>query len=487
MSTIESYTTSLGGGKHWSLRVRRGTSLTFTAQDADANVGLVFFNPEHPTERLNLPDTLKAQHTLKLTKGHCLFSDMGRVFASIVRDDVGWHDSIGGTLNQKDMVAKQWQTTSFQVERNNRTQTGLDSFLIELTKWGLSLRDLPANLSLFSKVTTDDAGNMKYVSGNCKKGDKVTLRFEMDTLVAMNTCPHPLDTAEEYPFRTVDVELKASEPPGPGDLCVTSSPEAARAFENNRIYYLGIPEAMKYFANTVLNPEVAHIKSAAKDEAYYANVKPTKLVSSPHLAKNAVFSEIVEAGQHFIREIKKGQTVRIVDVEGNEAADTLFFNARDPSEHYSAIETVRAQQNIYLTTGTDIVSNLGSTMLKITADTCTRHDTLGGACASESNTVRYSLERREMHSCRDNWMLCCARFPEFGITKRDIAHNINFFMNVPATPAGELDFTDGVSGPGKYVELVAKMDTIILISNCPQLNNPCSGYAPTPLEVLVWN
>lgn len=485
MSTIDSYKTSLSGGKHWSLRVRRGTTMTFTAQEQSTNVGIILFNAEHTSERLNLPDTLKAQHTLKLTKGHCLFSDMGRVMASIVHDDAGWNDSIGGTLNDKDMVAKRWQETSFQELRNDRTQTGLDSFLIELTKWDLSLRDLPANLSLFSKVVTDDVGNMIYVP-NAQRGDKVTLRFEMDCIAALNTCPHPLDPAEEYPMRGVDIELGIAEPPAVDDVCVNSSPEAARAFENNRIYYLGVPEARKYFENTVLRTEVANIKSAAKEESYYADVKPTKLVSSKHLEANAIFTETIPAGQHFIKEIKKGETVRITDVEGNEAADTLFFNARDPSEHFSAIDTVRKQKNIYLTTGTEMVSNRGNTLLTITADTCTRHDTLGGACASESNTVRYSLERRHMHSCRDNWMLCCARFPEFGIRKRDIAHNINFFMNVPATPLGELDFTDGISGPGKYVELVAEMDTIILISNCPQLNNPCSGYAPTPLQVHVW-
>ena len=125
-------------------------------------------------------------------------------------------------------------------------------------------------------------------------------------------------------------------------------------------------------------------------------------------------------------------------------------------------------------------------MLEIVADTCGRHDTLGGACATESNTVRYALEKRHMHACRDSWLLAVAQHPEYGLTRRDITHNINFFMNVPVTKEGGLQFADGISAPGKYVELVAKMNVLVMISNCPQLNNPCNGYNPTPIEVAVW-
>jgi uncharacterized protein len=195
----------------------------------------------------------------------------------------------------------------------------------------------------------------------------------------------------------------------------------------------------------------------------------------------------VRAGEYFFNEIKQGQTTRIVDLEGNQAADVLFYNARDPSERYSAMDTIRAQGNLYLTTGTKLMSNINRELLEIVADTCGRHDTLGGACATESNTVRYSLEKRCMHACRDSWMLAIAEHPEFNISKRDITHNINFFMNVPVTSDGGLTFEDGISAPGKYVELTAKMDIIMLVSNCPQLNNPCNGYNPTPIEILIWN
>ena len=195
----------------------------------------------------------------------------------------------------------------------------------------------------------------------------------------------------------------------------------------------------------------------------------------------------VKAGDYYIGRIKAGQTFRITDLEGNQAADTLFFNANDPQERYSATDTVREQGNVYLTAGSVLRSNLNNPLLEITADTCGRHDTLGGACATESNTVRYDLEKRCMHACRDSWMLAIAEHPEYGLHKRDIAHNINFFMNVPITPEGGLTFADGISAPGKYVELTALMDVIVLISNCPQLNNPCNGYNPTPIDVAIWN
>ena len=187
-----------------------------------------------------------------------------------------------------------------------------------------------------------------------------------------------------------------------------------------------------------------------------------------------------------MREIKRGETFRLVDLEGNQAADTLFYNARDMSERYSAQRTIRAQAALYLTSGTRLMSSEGNVLLTITADTCGRHDTLGGACATESNQVRYALDKRPMHACRDTFMLQVMRWGR-GASKADITHNINFFMNVPVTPEGGLSFEDGVSAGGRYVEMRAAMDVIALISNCPQLNNPCNGYNPTPIRLLIWD
>jgi urea carboxylase-associated protein 1 len=210
------------------------------------------------------------------------------------------------------------------------------------------------------------------------------------------------------------------------------------------------------------------------------------LTTSPREADQASLRQVIPAGDYYLGVVAAGHVVRILDLEGNQAADTLFYNAANPLERYSAMDTIREQGNIYLTTGSQLRSNENRVMLEIVADTCGRHDTLGGACASESNTVRYDLEKRCMHACRDSWMLAVAEHPEYGIGKRDITHNINFFMNVPVTENGELSFADGISAPGKYVEFRAVMDVIMLISNCPQLNNPCNGYNPTPVELLVW-
>ena len=205
------------------------------------------------------------------------------------------------------------------------------------------------------------------------------------------------------------------------------------------------------------------------------------------LPAQAQFRQIVPAGEYWIESLKQNQVLRIVDVEGNQAADTLFFNANDIAERYSAVDTIREQRNAYLSCGSKLLSTSGNVLAQIIADTVGRHDTLGGACAAESNTVRYALEKRTMHSCRDSYLLAAAQHDHLGITKRDLTHNINFFMNVPVTAAGGLTFADGLSGPGQYVELQAAMDIIVLISNCPQLNNPCNAYNPTALEVMIWN
>jgi urea carboxylase-associated protein 1 len=200
----------------------------------------------------------------------------------------------------------------------------------------------------------------------------------------------------------------------------------------------------------------------------------------------AIYDAIVPAGEPWIREVLEGQLLRIVDVEGNQAADTLFYNAHDYADRYSAQDTIRAQANIYLTTGTKLMSSQGHVLLTIVGDTVGRHDTLGGACATESNMVRYALDTRSMHACRQSFVKAITAWGR-GLEKRDVTHNINFFMNVPVTSEGRLTFEDGVSGAGKYVELRADMDVLAVISNCPQLNNPCNAYNPTPIRVLIWD
>jgi uncharacterized protein len=200
----------------------------------------------------------------------------------------------------------------------------------------------------------------------------------------------------------------------------------------------------------------------------------------------AIHNQVIPAGEPWMHAIKKRQYLRIVDLHGNQAVDTLFYSAYDYSDRYSAQDTIQRQRNIYLTTGTKLISTNGTVLLTIVADTCGRHDTLGGACAAESNMVRYALEKRHMHACRNSFLKAVIEWGH-GMTKRDITSNINFFMNVPVTPEGKLTFEDGISDPGKYVEMRAEIDVLALISNCPQLNNPCNSYNPTPVQVLIWD
>lgn len=182
--------------------------------------------------------------------------------------------------------------------------------------------------------------------------------------------------------------------------------------------------------------------------------------------------------------IKKGQVVRIEDTYGQQAVDTLFYNADDFSERYSSQDTMREQGAAYISTGTKVISNEGRVMLTVTADSCGRHDTSAGACSCESNTVRFGHYTKYLHACRDNFVI---EVSKHGMSKRDVVPNINFFMNVPIEPSGEMTIVDGISAPGDYVELKAEMDVLLVISNCPQINNPCNGFDPTPIRVLVWD
>ena len=193
---------------------------------------------------------------------------------------------------------------------------------------------------------------------------------------------------------------------------------------------------------------------------------------------------VVGPGEPWTGVIRAGGRLRIVDLEGTQAVDTLCYDARDYANRYSAANTIRSQRHLFLTTGSTLMSIDGDALATIVDDTCGRHDTVGGACSAESNTCRFGLDKRYMHNCRDNFLVALARV---GMGKRDLAPNINFFMNVPVTADGRLDIVDGISEPGNYVEMEAVRDTLFVISNCPQLNNPCNGWNPTPIQLVVWD
>ncbi len=200
--------------------------------------------------------------------------------------------------------------------------------------------------------------------------------------------------------------------------------------------------------------------------------------------ETAIYNEEIPARQPWSRVIKQGQILRIIDLQGNQAVDTLFYRADDPSERYSAPDTIVNQGNIFITTGTEIMSNEGNVMITVIADECGRHDTVGGACSMESNSVRYGLHKKHLHACVENYLL---ELSKYEMNKRDLVSNINFYMNVPISADGTLEIIDGISEAGKIVELRAEMDVMVLISNCPQVNNPCNAYNPTPIRLMVWD
>ncbi len=232
------YADVLPGGKHWSLLMRTNSRLRLADVEGGANVGMLFYNPINLLERYNAPDTLKCQHTFKLTAGHCLYSDMGRIFCSIVADSFGWHDTVCGNAN-KVRVAKLWGEAPYQKHRNDWQQNGHDSFLVEAAKYGLSRRDLAANVNWFSKVATAESGDLLFDASAAKPGAQVDLRFEMDTLVLFHTCPHPLNPSPTYPRKPVRFEILSGLAAAVDDACRLSAPENARGFENNRIFNAG--------------------------------------------------------------------------------------------------------------------------------------------------------------------------------------------------------------------------------------------------------
>src|SRR5262249_44646266 len=209
---------------------------------------------------------------------------------------------------------------------------------------------------------------------------------------------------------------------------------------------------------------------------------PVSLTEPPALQGSVVLDEVVPARAPWTAVVRKGQTLRIVDLEGNQAVDFLMYALDDDAERYSAQDTIAAQGNIFLRTGSVLMSNEGRPMAQIASTTVAYHDTIGGACSCESNTLRYGFHTKSQHACVENFLLSNA---QHGRSKRDIVSNINWFMNVPVESDGTLGIVDGISAAGLYVDLVMHMDVIAVISNCPQVNNPCNGFNPTPVRVLI--
>ncbi|HEX8342429.1 MAG TPA: urea amidolyase associated protein UAAP2 [Tepidisphaeraceae bacterium] len=195
-----------------------------------------------------------------------------------------------------------------------------------------------------------------------------------------------------------------------------------------------------------------------------------------------IYDDIIPARAPWAYVVRAGQSLRVIDVEGNQAVDFLVFNAHDHAERYSAQDTMAAQKNIFLVTGSRLLSGDGNVLMTVADTNVKYHDTIGGACSPESNTLRYGHHTKHQHACVDNFLIAGA---PHGLGKRDLTSNINLFMNVPVEPDGSLGIVDGISGPGMYVDLVAAMDVLVVISNCPQINNPCNAFNPTPVRVVI--
>jgi uncharacterized protein len=229
------YTRTLDHAGLWSAVLGRGKTLRCTALESGANVGLLLYNADLTVERYNMPDTLKGQHIFYLRHPYCLHSDMGRVLASITADTVGWHDTVCGCSDAA-LVAGKYGASTYQAARNEFHRNARDCFLIELSKWGLGRRDLVPNVNLFSKVAADGAGRLTFVPGHAPAGARVDLRLEMNTLVVLNTCQHPLDPDPHYRPRPVRLDVFRTAPPSADDLCRRSRPENGRAFVNTENY-----------------------------------------------------------------------------------------------------------------------------------------------------------------------------------------------------------------------------------------------------------
>ncbi len=402
-----------------------------------------------------MPDTLKAQHVSRLTSGVALYSDMGRVLASITHDTCGWHDTITGHSTAAH-IARRWGAASYQEHRNDWRRSARDAFLVELAKHGLGARDLVANVNFFTKVAVGEHGDLAFVEGN--SGGRGERHAALRARHARGARRH-------------------AAPARPRDRVEPAAGAPRRRLGRRRRRRRRRPPRVRRERARLSGERGGAAMSIERDVDRRSEPARTE-DPRPRLDVE------VGAGDGWIGVLAAGEHLLIVDLHGNQAVDTLFFDARDHANRYSAVDTLREQAAAYLELGSVLRALDGEPLVTIVADTCGRHDTLGGACSQESNVVRYGEHTRHMHACR-NTFLAQALAWGGGLEKRDLSANVNFFMNVPLTAEGGLTFEDGISAPGKLVELRADRDTLVLISNCPQLNNPCNGFDPTPVRLVI--
>ncbi len=403
---------------------------------------------------------MKAQKISRIAEGTTLMSDMGRALATVVEDSAGGHDPIGGLTDEAGLTAA-LGASSYQHDRNHRWVSGRTMMLVELEKHGLGKPDLSDVVQVFSvlDVAGDGALSLRH-SGST--GARLVLRLEMDVLAVVHVGPHPYDDAPAWPGGAIGVSLHRASPASSDEPARTRRDQTARSIERADRAAAWAPQLAPGLAagdgdDLVRWPSPAPLTTlpeAIRGETFPGGrtLAGDPIVLPPAIEPPAIegelrLDEVIGSGDGWLRRVEAGEVLRIVDLEGNQAADTVFFCAEDPANvRYSWTATIAGQRNPYLTTGSVIRATEGEPFATITADTVGKHDTCGGACARESNVVRYGEHTRYQHACRDTFV---RELVESGlpIGKRDLVANINFFMHVPLDSAGGLDFADGLSGP----------------------------------------
>ncbi len=488
----------LPGGATWTAIVRRGTQLTLRDLEGAGTATLTLLRADLTAERLCLPDTLKSQRVSRITSCLTLMSDMGRAMVTVTADGADGHDPLGGMTDDPQLEAL-LGPSSFQADRNERWVSARTSILVALAKHGLGKADLGDVLQCFSvlDVAEDGALSLRH-SGTA--GAELVLRCEMDLLACVHVGPHPYDDAPAWPGTPIGLTLSVAPAPPADEPARTVREQTARSLERSDRAARWAPELPPGVA--ALDPvggeltwpgpdPLTEVPEAVRGTSVPGGatlagepVVPREAIEPPPIEGDIRLDEVIESGAGWLRRVEAGERLRITDLEGNQAVDTLIFCALDQRVRYSWPRTIAAQRNPYLTTGSVLMATEGPPLATMVADTVGRHDTVGGACAGESNVIRYGEHTRYQHSCRDTFVRTLLE-AGLEIAKRDVTGNLNFFMHVPIDDQGGLDFADGLSGPGQWFELEFHRPALVLISGCPQLNNPCNAFDPTPVRAQV--
>lgn len=425
------------GGRYASKVLGRGTRLRLTDITGSACVNIVLLRADAPWERLNVADTVKVPWQAYLGAGHPLLSDQGRVLATIVADSSGHHDTFCGTTTLAGNTAKYGAG-----ELYSASPAGRELFTLAAAKHGLTPRDIGPSVSFFHGIRAAADGAL-----------------------------HSTGTAGPGRSGSAD-PLARHRPPGQH----RTSPGSIGHLRHRPRSGIGLDHARRTGRSSQRRSGISTRRTQ------YRRRMDRRADGKDAVKDSTILDEVVPARAPWSTVVAAGDVLTIIDLRGNQAVDTLLYSAADTGVRYSAQATIAAQSNLFLRAGTVLRAEDGSPLMTIVEDEVGSHDTIGGACSQESNTLRYGHHTKHQHACVENFLLEGAKW---GLGKRDLVSNINFYMNVPVDDDGTLGIVDGLSAPGKRIKLRAEVDTLVLVSNCPQINNPCNGFDPTPVRMVV--